>query len=328
MWDGERRALGESGERSLSEVDVYGYLMTLILAVGGGILVRVGGAHAVAQTALAAIAATVICFLGDAGQAIVRAAARDPGTRMYAWATRRFLLVITATVVFCTLLGLGLAGETVKVALAQSTMGWLVVGAGMALLGDRALSTVNDRVANALGLPRPEEAVKSDLELIEGLSQAAAARLAEEGIDSVHTLALSSTRRIFFSTPYTLAEVCDWQDQALLIVHVGAEKAASCRQQLLLRGAGDLKRLAEKQDAASRARAQQILGLSDAAQVDVVLARVAADPAVSDVESLQRKAEARPASPAPQLLVDRIGREYEALRRVLGMDKGPAGKVA
>nr|QDA77041.1 hypothetical protein [Jahnella sp. MSr9139] len=191
--------------------------------------------------ALAVGSAVAVTFTREIGRILVREAGRDSSTPMMAWATRRLVLVVTGTILLVCLV---LATGYLKGAVSGSP-GWILLGALMAVVGERAVAAVDERAARLLGVQQLKRKELDDVRQIEGLSEEDARRLAEEGIDSVHALALFSTPRLFFNTPYTLNRICDWQDQALLVVRLG-EKARLFREQLLVRGAIDAQRVAEE----------------------------------------------------------------------------------
>jgi len=122
--------------------------------------------------------------------------------------------------------------------------GALLIGIGVALMGERILRVVTNRAASLLGLEGFASPEPGNLNIIDGLSEEDAARLAEERIDSIHALAFTPTARIFFNTVYGLPRICDWQDQALLIERVGRTNALLLREQFFIRGAIAARRFA------------------------------------------------------------------------------------
>lgn len=231
--------------------------------------------------AMAVSSAVAVTFTREVGRMLVREAGRDSSTSMMAWATRRLVLVVTGTILLVCLV---LAAGDLK-GVVRGGPGWILLGALMAVVGDRAVAAVDERAARLLGVQQPKRKELDDLRQIEGLSDEDARRLAEEGIDSVHALALFSTPRLFFNTPYTLNRICDWQDQALLLVRLG-DKARLFREQLLVRGAIDAQRVAEEVLVLADGDEQlgqlaRTLGLGSEQQARIVLRRIAEDEVIT-----------------------------------------------
>jgi hypothetical protein len=259
---------------------------------------------------LALGAAVMIAFVTDVGRMLVRAASQDASARMFAWSTKRLLLIVVGTVLLCCLVLLGKADAAIP----GGAMSWLLIGAGMAFLGDRAALAVGDRVAGVLGIPSQRRAGEVDLLRVDGITEEEATRLVEEGISTMHTLAFASTLTLFLSTPYTLQQICDWQDQCLLAVRLGPAKAALCREQLLWRGATDAQRSARdlltnplfqgKQEEIAR-----ILGLASGAQASVVLLQLAEDPIARRLDIYRRTSPYLYFAPLPRKERREEGRE-------------------
>jgi hypothetical protein len=272
---------------------VYGFICSVVLSLCAMLLAQrliYGPARDVTQEAFrvpAAIAvgtATSVAFARDIGRLLVRAAHRDSSTQMLAWASKRLLVIVTGTVMA---VGLALSGEF-GADFVKSGLGYFVVGAGMAVLGDRAANVVGDRVARFFGAPTVTRNLGVDMQQIEGLTEDDMSRLAEENVDSAHALAFCSTPKLFLNTPYTLQRLCDWQDQALLIATLGETRARLFRDQLGVRGAIDAQQVAlrymrrppaanDGQKASEDHRASDLrksLGLSED-QMDVVMTRLA-----------------------------------------------------
>lgn len=161
-------------------------------------------------------------------------------------------------------------------------MRWLLLGAGMAFLGDQAAAAVSNKVADFFKLPRPTAHPDDGLARIEGMTMLNAQRLSEEGITNAHGLAFCSTPKLFLSTPYTLLELCDWQDQALLQVRLGPVRAAVCREQLMVRGATELMALGRdfmsgKLSKEKKDDLVKLLGLASEVQLHTLMHQAAAD---------------------------------------------------
>lgn len=291
FWNQEMDQVDERTSRVSRHLRMYSFLATTVFSSCTLILLvrfDAGPADAVQSVALAAGSAAMVAFLLDIGRIAVRSARRDASVRMFASATQRFLLIVTAAALLTIVALLGNFAELGK----ARPMTWIFLGAGMAFLGDRAAIAVGDRVASALKLPRSTVGEDSDLQRVEGITEENAARLGEEGILNLHALAFCSTPRLFLSTPYTLMELCDWQDQALLNVRLGPTKAAICRTQLLIRGATELMRLAneharkELSDDAKKDLAT-LLGMPSLAQLDTLMHQAAGDPVAARLISFR-----------------------------------------
>lgn len=292
FWNRELEQLGERTSRLARHMRIYSFLATTILSVCAVLVLMprdsLAAGGSVRGVALSTGAAALVTFVLDTGRMVVRAARRDASVRMFASATQRFLLIVTATVLFSFLALLG----DIEWTRGDRTMTWLFLGAAMAFLGDRAALAVGDKVADFLKLPGVAAGRDGSLGRIEGVTAEDAARLSEEGISDVHALAFSSTPKLFLSTPYTLTALCDWQDQALLHVRLGPARAAICREQLLVRGATELMQLARdfvggKLSKEKRDDLVKLLGLPSEVQLHTVMHQAAADPVAARLAALR-----------------------------------------
>jgi len=249
MWSYEADLMRESVQRMARHAAIFGFLGSAILIACAVVLLRYARGEDELRhlVALSVGASTTVSFTLNLGQVLFRSASNDSTARMMAWSARTLLIVSVATVFFgvAFLSGAG-EGSGGKGYLFQGYKGALIVGVAVALLGERVLRVVKDRAATLLGVGSPMVARTGDLSLIDGLSDDDIARLAEEGIDSTHALAHCPTPRLFFNTPYSLQRLCDWQDQALLIVRVGRTNAQLLREQYMVRGAVAARQLARE----------------------------------------------------------------------------------
>jgi hypothetical protein len=198
---------------------------------------------AVAGAAVSVAVAVATSFSICLGRILVRATNRDASARMFAWAPRTLLVTIAAVILLLCLLWHSSASAEGQ--LIKSQAGFVLVGLTVAVLGHRVLDAVATRAATLLNLPQQKRSDALELSQIDGLSDEDLVRLSEEGIDTIHALAFVSTARLYFNSPYSLERICDWQDQALLIVSVGQLRAQIFREKLMVRGAMDAQRLAE-----------------------------------------------------------------------------------
>jgi len=260
LWSIEARHSVQAQHRMMQHACLYGFATSAIFS--WGLIVNNGGSLA-CQTRMMAIAAGSAAFTSFSlsfGRLTVRASIRDTSARMFAYALRALILSVLAAVLLVALLwhhsvsgGAADAAQVAKdgVVLAQQPFkgptSYMMLGMVVALIGEGVLSQITARAASAVSLQMPtrSSAGTSQLAMIDGLSDLDVMRLGEEGIDSIHALAMASTAALYFSTPYTLQRLCDWQDQALLITYVGLAKAQTCREKLMVRGAIDLQRKAD-----------------------------------------------------------------------------------
>lgn len=251
-WEYEREIMEGSIHRMGRHAAILGFLASCILITCTVLLITERD-----YIALAVGTAATISFTLHLGQIFFRSASNDATARMMARASRTLLIVSVCALFFGALLlesdaqvGISSSSEPPSTGGApvgnplQGETGALLIGVAVALMGERILRLVTHRAASLLGLEAAAVTKSSDLNLIEGLSEDDAARLAEERIDSIHALAFTPTARIFFNTVYGLPRICDWQDQALLIERVGRTSALLLREQFFIRGAIAARRLA------------------------------------------------------------------------------------
>lgn len=262
-WEYEREIMEGSIHRMGRHGAILGFLASCILITCTVLLFTEND-----YIALAVGTSATISFTLHLGQIFFRSASNDATARMMARASRTLLIVSICALFFGALFlesdyqnralrALDAATPTAETAPTVNTppakngsnplqgqTGALLIGVAVALLGERMLRVVTNRAASMLGLEGFSATQSDDLNVIDGLSEEDAARLAEERIDSVHALAFTPTARIFFNTVYGLPRICDWQDQALLIERVGRTNALLLREQFFIRGAIAARRLA------------------------------------------------------------------------------------
>ena len=186
------------------------------------------------------LATATTSFLLMTGRLLVRIAGNDATTRTFANAARSYGLGVVS--------GGLLACLTVSDADSGTAQTSIAMGIAVGLLGERAFLAVSNRAAALLGAE--PEVVDHGLELraIEGLGVEDMQRMQEENIASVHALAFVPVPRLFFNSSYNLQRICDWQDQAMLLVYVGVNRARALRDFFQIRGVIDAQRLAITQD--------------------------------------------------------------------------------
>ncbi|KFE71521.1 hypothetical protein [Hyalangium minutum] len=261
-WEYEREIMEGAIHRMGRHAGILGFLASSILITCTVLMTTEDD-----YIALAVGTSVTISFTLHLGQIFFRSASNDATARMMARASRTLLIVSVCALFFGALLlegnplsAIPRAPEVSALAepppLAATTppapgtnplsgrTGALLIGIAVALLGERILRIVTNRAASLLGLEGFASPEPTDLNIIDGLAEEDAARLAEERIDSIHALAFTPTSRIFFNTVYGLPRICDWQDQALLIERVGRTNALLLREQFFIRGAIAARRFA------------------------------------------------------------------------------------
>lgn len=280
QWLIESRHAAQAQHRMMQHACLYGFATSAIFAWG---ILTNNSAALTCQTRMIAVAAASAAFTSFSlsfGRLTVRASIRDTSARMFAYALRALILSVIAAVLLVALLwhhsqapvaaaaDAAHAAKDAVVLAAQPFKGptsYMMLGMVVALIGEGVLSQITARAASAMNLGttvRSSESTK-ELSAIDGLTEHDILRLGEEGIDSVHALAMASTASLYFATPYTLQRLCDWQDQALLITYVGLAKAQMCKEKLMVRGAIDLQRKADFLMAQGTDQSQQACAARD-----------------------------------------------------------------
>ncbi len=280
-------------------------------AVTLGAMIQACKTDPIAQFAAVIGIAALVSFLRSATVFVKRTALNDMSARAVASSTVELLDAMVAAAALWTFVRF----QSIQ-PLAQDNPGSLiVVGLAAALFGDRVMDFIGDKLRQLLGLAkRIVDGSSADLNGIDGVSESDSHRLAEEGIYTVHHLAFFPTARLFHCTQYSLAAICDWQDQALLIAYVGKARAEVFRQALLVRGATDaqgllVKRLREHGNAsptagaASQPSASQklasLLGFPDEQQARLALEDLATSTVVWRVAFYQSAVEPEVPEPEP-----------------------------
>ncbi|GEM_PF-6428103 len=265
IWYYEQEIFTKDLQRSLPpHANLFGVTATAVLAaeaIGLMLLSKDMSPEAEVtwwQSALtASLAASAVAAAMSLGRVMVRVAHGDCSTKLFGFAAKSFVY----TTVGAFILGVFLGGEDGD---AKAALG---VGLGAGLVGDRILTVVFGRVAPLIGLTNLQAPRGSDLFLVDGITPDDAARLAEEGVDSVHALSYVPTARLFFSTSHSLQRICDWQDQALLFSLFTEPRARILRENFGIRGIVDAQRLAIAIEQAYMARQPGLAGLAGSAGV-------------------------------------------------------------
>lgn len=219
-------------------------------------------------------------FMLSIGRILVRIAGNDATTRTFADAARSYgLCVVSAGLLACL---------TVSSTDPESAQASIAMGIAVGLLGDRAFVAVSNRAAALLGTEVETVDPGLGIRNIEGIGAEEAQRLQEENITSVHALAFSPAPRLFFNTSQHLQRICDWQDQALLIVTFGETRAKQMREHFQIRGATDAQRLASDLDNLNAEVLQQLvvsLNMPSPTHLRQLFARLLHDRRVDDLRA-------------------------------------------
>lgn len=244
--------------------------------------------------ALTVMAATAVSFTVSMTSLLARASSLDAGPRLVAEAARTLTSVIGVAGVASVLLTNGnhpaLDGVNYP----------LIFGAALGVVGDQLLQTLLVGVAIVFG---NHDGTGSNLRFkrIEGLSVEDQARLNELGIDTLQALATASPATLFFGTQFDFDRICDWQDQALLILYVGKTRARRWRRVFGVHGASVAKGMAARFSAdnwssLSLEVAKQ-LGFCTVQQAKVALSGLCESPSIKRIEAWRSCVALAPAAP-------------------------------
>jgi hypothetical protein len=236
-WSIAREAMRSEWSRTLRisrhadlHARIWGFLGTLTISACAMVLATDGARAeglAVSVAAAAAAAAAISSLLGFA-QVLVRSAAHDASTRMFSCASRDLVTSVVVGVLATFLLS------------GSGHVPALVLGLTAGLFGPRALDPLKQRAASVLGVKLVQDSPQPlSFTMIDGLTEDVGTRLAEEGLDSVHALAFTSTPRLYFSTPYSWERIADWQAQAVLLEELGLARFAKFKEQFPIRSVQD-----------------------------------------------------------------------------------------
>jgi hypothetical protein len=189
LWRCEQEQSGIHKERFGAQASIYGVLTSLLLVLATAVAVnywspahRTRAWEGAFLLSTAAMSAVVVGFGRDFGRMLARVARRDISASMMAMASRNVLLALVL------LGGSELAGlHPVVIS--------ILAGALAAIFGERVMELITHRLALLFGFNLESRNAALALSEIDGLGPEDAARLSEEGIDSVHALAFASTAR-------------------------------------------------------------------------------------------------------------------------------------
>lgn len=296
VWRHELLQTDHRRSRLMQYAHLYALVTSVLWAASAALLCRYllvpapqqGTFGPVYATAAALAAACAVGFAFDLGRMLDRASRRDNSAQMFAWSTRRMLLIAIGTVALAAITSLDPTGD----APALTVRAALALGTAVALLGERVVGFVVERIATLFGMTALMPKPKDDLAELEGLTANESARLAEEGIDSLHALAFFSTAKLFFNTPFSLKRICAWQDRALFIVRLRPEVATLLRDQFGVCGAIGAQRFALRLLNGELSETQRndvikILGFASAEQAIATLEEVAFDQSATLVSIYQ-----------------------------------------
>ncbi|HET9621235.1 MAG TPA: hypothetical protein VFP84_07710 [Kofleriaceae bacterium] len=234
-WGYERDRIGSLQDRLVLQALAFGTLTTFGLLCCVLVLssANADSSDAAVVYAYSVIAATATVFLSNVARILLRISGGDVTTRTFSWAIRSVILVIVADLGLAIVLGSQIDGARPAVLLG------LFVGA----TGDHAIQFLLDKASKAFSVGVSRQQEPSPLLAIEGITDEHVSRLEEEGLISIHDLAFAPAARLFFATAYSLQQICNWQDRALLYVYVGKAGADALATSMNVRGAIDLRAL-------------------------------------------------------------------------------------
>jgi hypothetical protein len=233
-WSYEKDRIFRLRRRMRLQALMFGLIMTFVLMCCVVVLTSPAHNRELITVAYSAMAAASTAFLTNLVRIMHRSAGGDTNACTFSWATRSLVLVIVADIGLLMVLKNEIT----------SVPGAVLLGIFAGATGDHALEIFLEKAAAVFKVTAPAAVGPSPLLKIEGMTAEHVERLAEEGIFSVHDLAFVPTARLFFATTYSLQQICNWQDRALLLVYVGHESTEALARDMQIRGAIDLRAVA------------------------------------------------------------------------------------
>jgi hypothetical protein len=184
------------------------------------------------------LSAVATSFITSFGQIAPRASRQDVGARLLGQASRSLLMVLLTAVALGSAL---VRNETIR-----QPFEAIVGGTAVGVLGARIFETVQEAIGIVFGVSSGNDDDLEEFASIDGLNESERLRLAELGITSLQGLAFASPAMLFVATRYPWERICDWQDQALLFVVFGSDRAERWRVHLGVRGASQARQHAEQ----------------------------------------------------------------------------------
>ncbi|HKO95113.1 MAG TPA: hypothetical protein VJU61_28355 [Polyangiaceae bacterium] len=224
------------------------------------------------QVAAAAATAVAVAFSVSFGNILVRSARGD--------ATGRTLAVACRCVTFGSLAAAITAAMLVDVGFIVSIPQALLTGLVTSFLGEPLVETVFQALTIIFGASTGGDDNLDKFELIDGLDEVERLRLNDLGITSLQGLAFASTSFLYFFTRYGLRRICDWQDQALLLILVGRNANAALWLQRF-RGASKVRAVPDPLSPADLAA----LDMDRAEDVRALMDRVGAEPQIDEIHA-------------------------------------------
>jgi hypothetical protein len=172
-------------------------------------------------TPVVVLIAVAVAFATEFARLVVRNAAGDLTLRIVAEALQGLVRVLVAIGVVLTAVEAAHIGQLGP---AEASVVGMVTG----LVGDRIVRLVFEMAATVFGGIQHEP--DDGIDIVQGIGHAEVERLRSEGITSLQGLAYTSIAKLYFSTPFELERLCDWQDQALLLLRVDPEHPDSFRE--------------------------------------------------------------------------------------------------
>jgi hypothetical protein len=171
----------------------------------------------------------------------------------------------------CVAVGCLLACLTVPVAGAEHLSIGIALGVAVGLLGERLFGVLSKFVREFESVHSEDQVLRREFRRIEGPAIEDMRRLQAQGISTIHALAFASIPRMFFMSSIELSRLCDWQDQALLHVYLGENRATSLRQTFRIRGMLGFYDLTKQIPRELLPQFVETMGLTGEAQVDPFL---------------------------------------------------------
>lgn len=172
------------------------------------------------------VSAVATTFGLSSGSIGLRIARRDLTPRFVALQTRSLFYVVISALVWGALL---IHTQTID--------NWskaLLAGACTGLLGEQIMVTAFESIALIFGVSLGGDQL-DEFDVIQGLDDDERLRVKELGVQSMQGLAYCSTSALYMSSRYPYQCICDWQDQALLVLHMGPRDARVLQERGLRR---------------------------------------------------------------------------------------------
>lgn len=143
----------------------------------------------------------------------------NPG--VYVFSSNRFMLAFAVASIVCT--GLGTFSTAAGVPFDVNMATVCIVAFFIGFFPSLGVNWIGAMAQKTLGQQRGI-AKETPLSEIEGLSIWQQGRLKQEGVENVQNLAAADIPTLVISTPFTVNQIVDWVDQAILLVYASQEQ--------------------------------------------------------------------------------------------------------